>query len=362
MVNSYSYYVGKLQGEYREVFQKICDYAEASSMDDVKREEMLSAVMDNFLEAQSENKSVKQALGCDIETFCNQLCSEIGIKSRIIKAMEAVIPIFIMCTWRALGILFKAISDMIEGKDVDLIKYRCDFDIFSFLIGALVVVAIFCGISVWSRKYLFKKPTFSKRLKWIVVCVVFVICMAVVIFLPDEPENKGTYLYIVLIVNAAFWLIYALLTIKNRQYRKENRISLIDRVDNVSIEKMEVHRFEYRNKVMATKGLSEITFEQFLDLEEKDCNKWNKKLAFYVVLALVGVVGTFIWAFPFGGLGFSDAYLAFLSVIVVLLIVGIFMWLVWHSYKYESEVTKRRLSWIKLKREELKKEAVTPDE
>lgn len=58
MINSYAMYVDKLNPEYKDVFNRIRDYVISKEYDEIKNEEILSGVIDSFLEAQQDEKNV----------------------------------------------------------------------------------------------------------------------------------------------------------------------------------------------------------------------------------------------------------------------------------------------------------------
>jgi len=74
--NSYSSYINQLGGHYLEVFQKIEVYCRAKGLDACELEECMDQLMDLFLTAQAEGKTVERIIGKDFKAFCKFYISE----------------------------------------------------------------------------------------------------------------------------------------------------------------------------------------------------------------------------------------------------------------------------------------------
>mgnify|MGYP003300537331 FL=1 len=108
---------------------------------------------------------------------------------------------------------------------------------------------------------------------------------------------------------------------------------------------MSCFHIEKMNKRNAKKGKPELTFEQFLDFEEKNCNNWDKKPPFYIALATGSpVVFTVIVRLMNGFEQTHDMWFFFFIILVVESLV------MYGSYKIINSVTKSRLKWIESKR------------
>ena len=74
MRDSFILYTDKLKGEYLEVFDKIQLYVNSFDIDEDTREDQLGNLLDTFLSAQDENRSVYDITGKDIAAFCKSFC------------------------------------------------------------------------------------------------------------------------------------------------------------------------------------------------------------------------------------------------------------------------------------------------
>ena len=350
MINSHAIYIEKLQPDYKTVFKKIRDYVRACNMDEIRNEEMLSEVMDTFLSAQSEGKPVEQVIGGDLRTFCRELCSNIGIKSRIINFLEAIHPIIVCFAILSIIDLIKMLLKLSEGEKISFLTYRGEYNIFAFLLGGLIVIIVGYIGRFFVRRLVFTRPDTYKKLAFGIRVVTFVIILAAIIFLFNGTETEGTFLWISLLCCTVFLTAYRFITRQSRQYKKENRISLLELAapkSNIKteIEEMEMNRFMKLNKKNTKKGKPELSFDQFLEKEEKNCNSWDKRPSFYIFLTITSTVIGFIFTLLFGGFeGWSDisVFIAVLFFVESVIMYGI--------YRFVNAGTNARQSWIKTKR------------
>lgn len=351
MINSYAIYIEKLEPEYKPVFKKISDYVYASNMDEVRNEEMLSEVMDTFLSAQSEGRSVEEVVGGDLESFCKGLCSDIGVKSRIINFLEVIYPtILCLGIFNVLDLIdmFGKISD---GEKINFFTYRSEEQLWGFLLGGLIVVIIGYVGHFFIKRLVFTRPETYKRLAFTIKALSFAAIFAVILILFGGTEVKGTYLWVSLLFCAAFMTVYRIVTRRSRQYRRENRISLSELAGesmdlSMDMEKTEMKRFEKLNKKNARRGKPELTFEQFLDHEEKSCSRWDKRPGFYVFIVIASTVLGLVFTLFFGGFeGFSD------MLIFIGIMLAVESAVMYGLFRLTDIGNRAMLSWIREKRE-----------
>lgn len=352
MVNSYAIHVDKLNDEYREVFKKISIYVTSNNMDEMRTEEILSEVMDTFLAAQEEGKPVEKVVGKNLQKFCESLCSEKGIKTHILHFFEAFhscIVIYLMLNLCDL-IMFLKLSD---GEKINFVTYRSKTDIIPFLCGWLVFMAACYAASYFRKKFVFTTIKKYKLISGIIFVFAIVSTFALVAFLFQNYDSGNTYLWIGFLICAAYLIPYHIITQKQRRFKKENCITFneflgVSETARNDLEEMEMKRFGKMNKRNAKKGLPELTFEQFLDIEEKNCNNWDKKPPFYIALATgFPVVVTVIVRLMNGFEQTSDMWFFFFILLAVesLLMFGI--------YKAGKSGDNARMKWIEAKREEI---------
>lgn len=351
MINTYSIYIEKLHPEYRTAFKQISAYVLANNMDEIKNEEILSEVMDTFLSAQNDGKTVEQIIGNDLKAFCEQLCSEISIKSRVINFFELLHPLFTIYTILCLFDLADMMTKIFNGENISFMTYRAHGSLDAYLLGGAIVIIPGYISRLFIKKYMFSKPNKYKTLSNFISAVTILVMLAVTVYIFRDSQADGTYLWISFLCCAVFMIAYRIITRDSRRYKKENRISMHE-LANVStnvkndIENMEMKRFEKLNKKKLRKGQEKLTFEQFLDYEEKQCTNWDKKPAFYASMAGVGTVLGTVFTYFFGG--FEHIYDAVFFIGIMLVAEGAIMY---GLFKIVDMGTKARIKWIDSKRE-----------
>lgn len=353
MVNSHQMYIEKLNKEYMEVFNTISKYVTASNMDEMRTEETLSEVMDTFLAAQEAGKPVEKVVGKNLQKFCESLCSEKGIKTHILHFFEAFhssIVIYLMLNLCDLIYMFIKLSD---GEKINFFTYRSKTDITPFLCGWLVFMVACYAANYFRKKFVFTTIKKYKLVSGIIFVFAIVSTFALVAFLFQNYDSGNTYLWIGFLICAAYLIPYHIITQKQRRFKKENCITFneflgISETYKNDTEEMEMNRFEKMNKRNAKKGLPEMTFEEFLDFEEKNCNNWDKKPPFYIAMATGSpVVFTVIVRLMNGFEQTSDMWFFFFITLIVESV------LMYGLYKATNAGTKSRLNWINAQRKKL---------
>ena len=351
IINTYAIHVEKLNDEYREVFKKVSDYVTSNNMDEMRTEEILSEVMDNFLSAQEEGKSVVQVVGKNQQKFCEQLCSEKGFKTHFIHFIEGFHSCFVVYLMLNLFDFIDMIIRLSEGEKINFFTYHSRTEIVSFLCGWLIFISACYAANYFRKKYVFTSIKRYKLISGIIFAFALVFTFALVVFLLEDYDSENTYLWIGFLVCAVYLIFYHIITKDKRRFKKENRITLnefigVSETVRNDMEEMEMKRFEKMNKRNVKKGKPELTFEQFLDFEEKECNKWDKQPTFYIALAigfpiLVTAVLRLMNDFEHS---YDMCFFFFLLLAVESLVIfGI--------YKAGKSGNEARLNWIKSKRE-----------
>ncbi|MBR5514008.1 MAG: DUF1048 domain-containing protein [Ruminococcus sp.] len=352
IVNSHFMYIEKLNPEYREVFKTVSEYVNSNNMDEMRTEETLSEVMDTFLAAQEAGKPVEKVVGKDLQKFCESLCSEKGVKTFLLGFIETLDFCFGIYTVLNLIDLISMIFDISDGEKINFFTYRSKTDLLPFLCGYIIFI-----IASYTAKYFRKKYMFTSIIKYKLISIFIfafslVFCFAFICFLLEDYNSENTYLWIGLLVSAVYLIFYRIITKDKRRFMKENCITFneflgISETFKNDMEEMEMKRFERLNKRNPKKGKPELTFEQFLDFEEKNCNNWDKKPPFYIALAMgFPVIVTVILRLMNGFEQTSDMWFFFFILLAVesLLMFGI--------YKAGKSGSNARMKWIEAKRKE----------
>lgn len=361
MYNSYAYHIKNLRPEYKNVFDQICEYVRAENMDETRSEEILSEVMDSFLTAQEDGKSADQMIGGDLSLFCRELCSGVSLRSRVVKIIEMMFPVFVLTGFSTLLNFMYFLATLADGEKTDFWHFRDSINLWGYLIGiATVIVFEFITGAVLKKAMASSSEKFRKVSSAfkLIYAVLIMICAAYLVVNAKKNNFEGTYLWISLLVCTVYFVLYRSLTADKRKYKKENKISF-DEISgapdkSLNIEKIEMKLFEKLNKRNIRKGLPELTFSEFLEREEKACHSNTNGSAFHVLLA---VFCTFLgFAAVILTSGFPHLSDGIFFVIITLTIEGLLMYALYKASCYNVSC---KLKWIESKRNEAECEIQT---
>lgn len=93
MGESYLFYVDRLQGPYLEAFAEIMCYCRTAIREEEAREERLSALLDEFLQAQAEGVPVERITGGNLDRFCQNLCEDRAGQMRWWTLLDRLRPV-----------------------------------------------------------------------------------------------------------------------------------------------------------------------------------------------------------------------------------------------------------------------------
>ena len=201
MYNSYAYHIKNLKPEYKNVFEQICDYVRAENMDEIRSEEILSEVLDSFLTAQEAGKSADQMIGGDLGSFCRGLCAGISLRSRVVKIIEMMLPVFVLTAFSALMNFMYFLATLADGEKTDFWHFRDSINLWGYLIGiAIVIIFEFITGAVLkkameSSSEKFRKVSSAFKL---IYSVLIMICAAYLVVHAKKNNFEGTYLWITL--------------------------------------------------------------------------------------------------------------------------------------------------------------------
>ncbi len=344
MINTHAMYIEKLNPEYKRVFRQVSSYVQSGSFDEMKTEEILSEVMDSFLSAQEEGREVSSVTGSDIKTFCEGLCSDIGIKSRMLYFLEVITPVIVIFAMFCMFDLMDFLD--LESGEVSFFEFRGKESIWGYLLGGTLFFLIHSIGNFVTRKMIFKSPDKYKKISFIARVAALIAVVGVVLICFHDEEDEGMPLWIAMLFCIVYFIVYRIVTRKSREYKKAYKISMSELAGSSSsvqsyVEKTEMDRFEKKRKKH-----SDLTFEEFLDNEERECNTWDKKPLFYIVLVIASTILGFWFTFFYGGFeGVADGFI-FIGLLLVVESV-----LMHGLYKITRTGTDERLQWIESKRQ-----------
>ena len=101
MKESYVFYMDQLRDSYLETFTEIRQYCLVASEYEADTEERLSALLDEFLQAQEQNIPVERIVGKDLHRFCENLWADMDWKNRLWATADRIKPM----VWWLTGML-----------------------------------------------------------------------------------------------------------------------------------------------------------------------------------------------------------------------------------------------------------------
>ena len=353
MYNSYAKYKKNLVPEYSEAFGKVEDYVQSNIIDSLRQDEILNDVIDIFLSAQKDGRSVEQVTGNDIKQFCTDLCSEVSLKSRIISVLEYNAVVIIMC----FGICAKDLLDVLlksmDGEKINLFTYKVNANPWYFLFWFVAYIVILAVGKVIVNKFI--KISREKYRMFRYYCIAACILPFMVVYSQFFREYRNhecrvLTLLIYFICSVAALVTYFILTGEKRKINRERYEALVEEQIKPgsrsfkNLDEIEQKKFKNINEKNIRKGKPEITFDEFLDMEENNAGKKGPWFYFctFVPVSLI-IFGLFyiccdredytemiVCAFPF---------------------IALEIYVIYTSFRGANFTRKKRLAWIKSQRE-----------
>ena len=293
---SYMNYIEKLEGEYREKFELADSYCEIllDGVDLNTKEEIMSSILDSFFSAQNENTSVQKVIGTDIAKFCENACSEIPFKYRI-KHIVKVAEVF---SWIAIVDALEKIIILLIEKTLtvdNILNWKINSNIFliftvSFIIATLYIIYRKNRIRNELRKEKINDKVVVGNYFYIII-IGFIATGIVSSFSVFIDFRYEISIWIVLGVSILLIAVSKIVYRNDSKYDMDMTDSIINEVIKSSEE-----NFKEENEKRVKKGKSKLTEEQYLDLQIKNCKKYNNR--FKIATAIY-----FIITLPFSLLG-----------------------------------------------------------
>jgi DNA-binding ferritin-like protein (Dps family) len=352
MYNSYTKYKKNLVPEYSEAFGKVEDYVQSNIIDSLRQDEILNDVMDIFLSAQNDGKTAAQVTGNDITKFCTDLCSEVSIKSRIISVLEYTIAVLIICFGRCAKDLFNVLMKIMEGEKINLITYKINATPWFFLCWIGSYLAIMAVGKVIVSKFLKVSREKYRMFRYYAIAACILPWMVVYSQFFREYENGTCSVLTVLIYficSGAAFVVYFMLACEKRKINRERLEALIEEQckpgsrSYKNFDDLEQKKFKNINEKNVRQGKPEISFEEFLDMEEK--NAGRKGPAFYfctfvpVNLILLGL------CYILCSLGHYTELIIYAVPLIVLE-----LYVIYTAFRGAKYTRMKRLAWIKSQR------------
>lgn len=281
MRNSYIFYKEKLEGTYLETFDKIELYCTTTTMDRDTQEELLMELIDVFVTAQKQGKSIDRIVGSDVERFCKNFCSGIGFKYQLKGFADSLKRI----SWLILIICILDLCALSEETSFMEIKSDVMPILGGFLFGS--VLSLF--LAAVFRTVMFRSKKINMRLYNITLLLGVVVCCGSSIVVASELYIN-IYIWVLFLVSAIYLIIYYVMKkLFFSELQKPQKIRFTDKI----IEEMPeawYKRMDKKNKRRINKGKEPMSALEFTYLLQKEhrfdkgikIGSWGILVALYV--------------------------------------------------------------------------------
>lgn len=306
MQDSYIYYTDSLKGEYKEVFEKIQVYQSTIRIDDDSYEDRMMGLLDIFLDAQEKGVPVAKITGDNLERFCSVFCREGGsLKSWIFQVASSLRLVMWGFAIDSFVCLCDVLMELGSGNKEALWKNSFDFPVLPYIVMVCILFAVSDMINAGIRAVMFrvKKISWNWYVTFEFIWLIIVVAVLYVVGIGDIGRLDIVW-WLPGIVSIVYLIAYYALTKERRRIRRENRISFVELVkmqakeDGGSIavlDKTFRKRFEKKNARLRKKGKQELSWEQFLDMLEKENERLRKSnFAIVIIIPLVIVISSVI--------------------------------------------------------------------
>ena len=349
MKDSYMFYTDKLGGEYKAVFERIEMYVQSRNIDEDMKEERLGELLDIFLSAAETGKPVRRITGNDLEQFCKTFCSDFGMKNRILFLLDwfkSIAKVLVIVS--VLDLVFPE-TDAASGGNTGFWDSLSSLNLSGYFLG-IVIAGIFAwAVNLALRRMMFRQKCVSMKILKAVSAAAAVSGFLIVWFFLSR-NRKGLFscpAWIVLSVSGAYLFLHYLLRGRHIRREKVKFFDLVQEESNGEFAKEMEKKFEKAKKRSLKKGKGELSLEEFLDKEEKDCDQTEKMGFIYYILPVAVTGGDFLLSYFTDGIeSISDATAQAVLILAVQypIMLGLF--------KIIKIGVAQRREWIRKKRNE----------
>lgn len=349
MKDSYVFYTDKLSADYRKAFDQVELYVQTQQIDELTREERMNELLDIFISAEEAGKPIERVVGKDIEAFCKAFCSEFDTSHRVLSFLDGLKVIAKTFVLVSLLDVFFLFLDWLDGAKIDLLSSLTSLNTSGFLLAILVTATLGFLSNFIIRRIMFKRKRISMKvlraIPVVVAIVAFIVGFSVILF--DIADFIACPVWLIFAIGALYLAIYYPLSYKRLRRDKREKVRLTDMVNEEASKTFPAEmekKYVNANKRSIKRGNGELSLEQFLEKEEKDCNRTEKTGWLYYILPIViTAVGALTGDFE----GIAD-----LLIYVGIMLAIEYSLMLWF-WKIVKNGVKERRAWIKSKREAL---------
>lgn len=260
MLESYVLYKKKLEGQYLETFDKIELYSITRSLDINTHEELMMDLIDVFLTAQKNGKSVKNIVGNDVGSFCRNFCSGIGLKNQIKGFADS----FKRITWLILIFCIIDLFSLFEGVSY----FEIQSNIMPILAGGLIGIILSFVFGAIFKTLMFRFKKINMKIYSIGLFICVIIFTGSFIFATNKLSINVFNWEIILASGVYLIAYYILRKVYFQKLMKPQKIRFSDMVIE-EIQKSWHKIITNKNKRLLKKGKEPLTSLEFTKSMQK---------------------------------------------------------------------------------------------
>lgn len=292
MKDNYNFYTDKLEGEYRTVFKDIETFGLAKDIDSITFNEKMSELLDIFISAQEDGKSVEAIVGKDMGNFCENYFSEISVKTHVYEFFDTLKNM----AWFLLVIDILAMIATLGDEKPE----RSNFVAFMIYMLFIYIVSRLVGLGL--RKWLYKvKALSSKARKAIFIIAQILVFVPAMILYMSFSDSFGTISpTIEAVVVGVYLVIYYIINRNRRKTHAVERKKFYDIVYDQFDEQI-IEAYDKKNQKLMKRGKMQLSMEEYVQKLEKEMPMMEKIKILYIVLPVICSLGMTVGVRYFDG-------------------------------------------------------------
>lgn len=273
-------------------------------------------------------------------------------KNRVLDFLDSVRGIvWCLFVFALIDMLF-LIWDYVDGIQVDFWHSSNSINIPAYLIGLLAAVLLGNVSNLITRNIMFRTKHISMTVLQSIYLLIIIAVMILTFIIMNNADNLWNIPYwVVMLISIVYLVPYYLFNYKRLKEKKSKKVrfnNVVAQASHSEFQNEMEKKFIKTNKKNIKKGKAELTMDEFLKKEEKECQKTENSRLFYLLLPIVITAAAFVGTYVFGG--FETLFDALIFPAIMLIIEYAISFGLWKIVK--NGVVQRKL-WIDEKRNEL---------
>lgn len=280
--DNYKKYINQLKKEYKTTFEKIEVYINGcSKLNNIEKNNCLLQVLDTFLSAQVEGKSVKDITGKNVKRYCDNMVE--GESVYIYKVSRIFLTILGALFYATFMNFFPKICEGIYFNDRNIIFQPMKFGIGEcmLMLGYICIPKI---LEIVTRNY-FEDPVRCKKVRkyteygiGLLTVVIYVLIKEQMYLVTIPFSNVILILIYLALINVVVWLLIISFEDKRVKMRHEKYLEILSRRYSKYLLKCEKH-----NK-------KALDWSEYQQKKTKENSIYTKLFFIYSLIFLVFVV------------------------------------------------------------------------